>query len=107
MTREEANIKMQNAAMRELWLMEARGDMYEDGGPVSTKYFKGFLYVVWPEDHPSWCRNEAEFYDTANIYGECEDDVSLAEYKKMPPYTAWSMGDERPNGIFLDWISDR
>ena len=84
MIREEANRKMKDKANRELWIMEVLGTFEE---PKSTKYKKGFLYVVWPEDHYRWGNDEAEFYDTSNIYGECEDVITLKEYKEMAEYT--------------------
>jgi len=84
MTRKEADKKMKDKANRELWIMEAVGDFEE---PKSTKYYKGFLYVVWPESHYRWGKDEAEFYDTSNIYGECEDEITLKEYKGMSEYT--------------------
>ena len=84
MTREEANRKMKNKANRELWIMEVLGTFEE---PKSTKYYKGSLYVVWPEDHYRWGNDEAEFYDTSNNCGECEDVITLKEYKKMAEYT--------------------
>jgi len=84
MIKEEANRKMKDKANRELWIMEALGTFEE---PESTKYHKGFLYVVWPEDHYRWGNDEAEFYDTSNIYGECEDVITLEKYDKMKEYT--------------------
>ena len=85
MTRDEADIKMKDKANRELWIMEALGTFEE---PKSTKYSKGFLYVVWPEDHYRWGKDEAEIYDTSNIYGECEDEIHIKEYLEMPEYTS-------------------
>ena len=84
MTREEANIKMKDKANRELWIMEALGT-FED--PKSTKYYKGWLYVVWPEDHYRWGEDEAEIYNTGNISGECETAVTLEEYKRLKRFT--------------------
>ena len=84
MNREQANLTMKDKAHRELWIMESLG-IFEK--PKSTKYHKGFLYVVWKENHYRWGKNEAEFYDTSNICGECEDVITLKEYKKMAEYT--------------------
>jgi hypothetical protein len=78
MTRNEADKKMKDRANRELWIMEVIGDCEE---PKSTKYNNGFLYVVWDG------YQEAEFYDTSNIYGECEDIINLKEYEEMSEYT--------------------
>lgn len=86
MTRIEANLKMKDKTLRQWWIMEARG---EDIAPTSTKFYKGFLYVVWPEDHFLWTPNEAEVYDTANTYGECEDVISLEAYKKLKSFTPY------------------
>jgi len=84
MTREEANIKMKDKANRELWIMEVLGTPEE---PKSTKYYKGWLYVVWHEDHYRWGEDEAEIYSTGNLSGECETDVTLEEYKKLKRFT--------------------
>ena len=88
MTREEANIKMKDKANRELWIMEVLGTSEK---PRSTKYSHGMLYVLWHKNDfqaPSdmdW----VEYYDTSNIYGECEDDIHIEKYKKMKPYTPY------------------
>ena len=84
MNREQADIAMKDPNMRVLWLQEALGEFEE---PKSTKYYKGFIYVLWPESHYRWGVDEAEFYDTSNIYGECEDEITLKEYCEMPEYT--------------------
>jgi len=84
MTRNDADKAMKNKETRELWIMEALGDFEE---PKSTKYHKGYLYIVWNEDHYRWGKDEAEIYDTSNTYGECEDEITLNEYKKMKTFT--------------------
>ena len=84
MIRETANKKMKDRGFRSLWITEALGCL-ED--PKSTKYHKGLIYVVWPKHHYRWGKDEAEIYDTSNIYGECENVIALAEYKKMKEYT--------------------
>jgi len=96
MTRKEADKKMKDKANRELWIMEAVGDFEE---PKSTKYYKGFIYVVWTKDHYRWGHDEAEFYDTSNIYGECEDEITLKEYNKMPEYTPCNPSQSTLNAV--------
>tara|TARA_R100000808_G_C2132239_1_gene141225 strand:+ start:268 stop:759 length:492 start_codon:yes stop_codon:yes gene_type:complete len=95
MNNREADLKMKDKANRELWIMEVLGTFEE---PVSTKYYKGYLYVVWPEDHYRWGKDEAECYNTSNIYGECEDVITLEGYNKMEEYTPlreyYMRGDE-------------
>ena len=81
MTRQEANKKMKSKSMRERWIMEALGTF---DAPKSTKYLDGLLYVVWHDDHYMYGKDEAEVYDTSNIYGECERAITLAEYEKVP-----------------------
>ncbi len=85
MTRKQADKDMKNKYNRELWIMEATGTGEE---VESTKYHKGFLYVIW--GCCEFCNREAteaEIYDTSNIYGECEDVITLEEYDKMKEYT--------------------
>ena len=95
MNNREADLKMKDKANRELWIMEVLGTFEE---PVSTKYYKGYLYVVWPEDHYRWGKDEAECYNTSNIYGECEDVITLEGYNKIEEYTPareyYMRGDE-------------
>ena len=75
MTRDEADIKMKDPELRSLWICEATGTMEE---PYETKYRDGMLYVVWRKRD-----DEAEIYDTSNIYGECEDHITIKEYRKL------------------------
>ena len=42
-------------------------------------------------------KDEAEIYDTSNIYGECEDEIHIKEYLEMPEYT--SASDDKLLGV--------
>ena len=76
MNREQADIAMQDPKMRVLWLQEALGLMSGDE-PYATFYQDGMLYVHWSKEDVS-----VESYDTSNIYGECEDDIPIDEFRE-------------------------
>jgi len=57
------------------WVMEAIGTSQI---PHSIKYKKPYVYVQWNKNDTS-----IEYYNKNNIYGECEDEITIDEYKQI------------------------
>ena len=81
MTLTQAKSFMRKASNRDLWFMEATGSCDR---PLKTAYREPFLYV----QEESWPK-EIGFYDVRNIFGECEDEVTLAHAINLFPNTKW------------------